>query len=126
MSRSRSHADMALITLSLIPDTGATSTSRCKGYSDDDNINTFKARAAHGGIIVNGTNALEMTLQAPAGSIDALILADMRLTTYYAEDTVIEYIGLGLFVDTLVVSEKRAILVRKTHIFVLSLYYSFY
>lgn len=97
-----------------------------QGYSDNDSFNTFKARAAYGDITVNGTNALEMTLQAPAGSIDALILADMHLTTYSAEDTVIEYIGLGLFVDALVVSEKRAIVVRKTHIFVLLLYYSLY
>ncbi|KAF8950860.1 hypothetical protein BGZ52_001245 [Haplosporangium bisporale] len=80
-----------------------------QGYSDDDSFNTFKAHAAYGDITVNGTNTLEMTLQAPAGSIDALILADMRLTTYSAEDTVIEYIGLGLFVDALVVSGKRAV-----------------
>ncbi|KAI9238199.1 MAG: hypothetical protein BYD32DRAFT_414257 [Podila humilis] len=80
-----------------------------QGYNDDDSFNTFKAHAACGDITVNGTNALEMTLQAPAGSIDALILANVRLTTYSAEDRVIEYIGLGLFVDALVVSGKRAI-----------------
>ncbi|KAG0020423.1 hypothetical protein BGZ82_011598 [Podila clonocystis] len=81
-----------------------------QGFSDGDSFNTFRARAAHGDIIVNGTSALEMTLQAPAGAIDALIEADMHLTTYSAEDTVVEYVGRGLFVDALVVSEKRATL----------------
>jgi len=97
-----------------------------QGYSDNDSFNTFKARAAHGNITVNGTNALEMNLQAPAGSIDALILADMRLTTYSAKDTVIEYFGLGLFVDALVVSEKSAILVKKHTFFFLRLFTVFF
>ncbi|KAG0337056.1 hypothetical protein BG000_005866 [Podila horticola] len=81
-----------------------------QGYNDNDSFNTFKARTAHGDITVNGTSALEMTLQAPAGAINALINTDMHLTTYSAEDTLIEYIGWGLFVDALVVSEKRATL----------------
>ncbi|KAF9327449.1 hypothetical protein BG006_009248 [Podila minutissima] len=70
-------------------------------------FNLLTAKTAHGDIRMNLANAMEMTLNAPAGAIDAVLNVDNQLVTYSSEDTTIDFFTWPYFADMNIVSEKR-------------------
>ncbi|KAG0020422.1 hypothetical protein BGZ82_011597 [Podila clonocystis] len=70
-------------------------------------FNLLTAKTAHGDIRMDLANAMEMTLEAPAGAIDAVLNVDNQLVTYSAEDTTIDFFTWPYFADMNIVSEKR-------------------
>lgn len=75
-------------------------------------FNLLTAKTAHGDIRMDLANAMEMTLDAPAGAIDAVLNVDNQLVTYSAEDTTIDFFTWPYFADMNIVSEKRTTVVR--------------
>ncbi|KAG0086489.1 hypothetical protein BGZ92_008100 [Podila epicladia] len=71
-------------------------------------VETLNAKAAHGNIYVRDTFAAVSALKAPAGTIDAQVTIDTRLSTSSGEDTRLEFYGaIPYWMELESVSEKN-------------------
>ncbi|KAF9214120.1 hypothetical protein BGZ59_004271 [Podila verticillata] len=74
-------------------------------------FNLLTVKTAYGDIYMRHVNAIEMTLEAPGGAIDAIVYPGDKLETYSGEDTTIaidDYLAKWPYwTDMGIVSEKR-------------------
>lgn len=74
-------------------------------------FNLLTVKTAYGDIYMRHVNAIEMTLEAPGGAIDAIVYPGDKLETYSGEDTTIainDYLAKWRYwTDMGIVSEKR-------------------
>ncbi|KAF9383884.1 hypothetical protein CPC16_008709 [Podila verticillata] len=74
-------------------------------------FNLLTVKTAYGDIYMRHVNAIEMTLEAPGGAIDAIVYPHDKLETYSGEDTTIAIDGYlakwPYWTDMGIVSEKR-------------------